>query len=135
MKGSKKKAWDNFSIYVRRRDCLQTTGTWDEGICITCGKRLPFKKLQAGHFVPGRHNAQLFSEKGVHAQCWKCNAPASMGGMNGNPLVYRRKIIQMYGEGYDEVLEAERNETVQYKENDYKEIAEKYKQKTAELIS
>jgi hypothetical protein len=62
----KKKAWAAFSEYVRTRDCLRTTGCASFGLCITCGKRNHFKLLQAGHFIAGRHNAVLFSEKGVH---------------------------------------------------------------------
>jgi hypothetical protein len=57
-----------------------------------------------------------------------------MGGMNGNQLPYRRKIIAMYGEGYDEVLESEKGDTIQYKEHDYLEIAQKYKDMTTQLL-
>ncbi len=98
----KKKAWVLFSSYIRVRDCLKTTGCASFGLCVTCGKRYHFKLLQAGHFIPGRHNANLFSEKGCHAQCYNCNI-----NLRGNTLEYRRKIIEMYGEGYDEVLEEE----------------------------
>ncbi len=98
----KKEAWDLFSKYIRLRDCLKTTGCSSFGLCITCGKRLHFKLLQAGHFIPGRHNANLFSEEGTHAQCYNCNI-----NLRGNTLVYRRKIIELYGEGYDERLEQE----------------------------
>ncbi len=98
----KRKAWVLFSQYIRMRDCLRTTGCTSFGLCITCGKRYHFKLLQAGHFIPGRHNANLFLEKGCHAQCYNCNI-----NLRGNTLEYRRKIIEMYGKGYDEVLEKE----------------------------
>ncbi len=98
----KKRVWVLFSKYIRTRDCLKTTGCASFGLCITCGKRYHIALLQAGHFIPGRHNANLFSEKGVHAQCYNCNI-----NLRGNTLEYRRQIIQMYGEGYDEVLEKE----------------------------
>ena len=97
---AKKKVWTVFSVYIRMRDCLRTTGCTSWGLCITCGKRNHFKLLQAGHFIPGRHNANLFSEKGVHAQCYNCNV-----NLRGNTLEYRRKIIELYGEGVDEELE------------------------------
>lgn len=98
----KKKVWEVFKDYIRLRDCLFTTGTKEMGKCITCGVCLPREKLQAGHFIPGRHNANLFSEEDVHAQCWTCNYIRG-----GNPLEYRRQIIELYGDGYDEILEAE----------------------------
>jgi len=65
----KRKVWKLFSEYIRLRDCLETTGLKDYGKCITCSKIIPRTLLQAGHFIPGRHNANLFSEEGCHAQC------------------------------------------------------------------
>jgi len=69
----KEKLWVLFSRYIRRRDCLITTGSTEYGECITCDGTFEFDQLQAGHFISGRHNANLFSERGVHAQCIKCN--------------------------------------------------------------
>jgi len=68
-----KAAWPIFSRYIRLRDCLETTGTRQYGKCVTCGKKYPFGKLQAGHFVPGRSDTVLFDEEAVHAQCYRCN--------------------------------------------------------------
>lgn len=96
----KNKAWDLFSRYIRLRDCLFTTRTKERGRCITCGFEFPFNDLQAGHFVSGRGNSVLFDEECVHAQCRTCNILKG-----GKTLVYRRKILELYGDGYDEVLE------------------------------
>ena len=96
----KKEVWVVFSRYIRLRDCLKTTGCASFGLCVTCSKRLHFKLLQAGHFISGRHNANLFSIKGTHAQCYNCNI-----NLRGNTLEYRRKIIELYGEGVDVKLE------------------------------
>ncbi len=65
--------WPTFSRYIRTRDCIRTTGSPVHGRCVTCGKLLPFKKLQAGHFIPGRTDAILFDDAQVHAQCYRCN--------------------------------------------------------------
>ena len=119
----KKKAWTLFSIYIRTRDCLKTTGCASFGLCITCGKRYHFKLLQAGHFISGRHNANLFSEEGCHAQCYNCNI-----NLRGNTLEYRRKIIEMYGKGYDEVLEQEARQTLKFTPQDLEEIIIEYKE-------
>ena len=125
----KRRAWDMFSRVIRTRDCLKTTGTLERGRCITCGDEFSFTYLQAGHFIPGRHNANLFSEKGCHSQCKRCNIWG-----HGKPLEYRRAIIDFYGEGYDEILEREAREIRKYSVEDLIALAEEYKNKTNNLI-
>ena len=126
----KKKIWTVFSKYIRVRDCLKTTGCTSWGLCITCGKRYHIKLLQAGHFIPGRHNAVLFSEKGVNAQCYNCNI-----NLRGNSLEYRRQIIKLYGEGFDEVLEEESHETKKYTMDELAELYDYYVEKLKTLES
>ncbi len=113
----KKDVWVVFSRYIRLRDCLKTTGCASWGLCITCEKRYHFKLLQAGHFISGRHNANLFSERGTHAQCYNCNI-----NLRGNTLEYRRQIIEMYGEGADLELEAENKKDKKFTIPDLKEL-------------
>ena len=120
----KKKLWTLFSLYIRYRDGIRTTGCKDWIFCITCGKRYHYKLMQAGHFVAGRHNAGLFSEKGVHAQCYNCNI-----NLKGNTLVYRRKIIELYGEGFDEILEREASHNKQFEIDELEAMIILYKMK------
>lgn len=124
-KTAKRKAWVVFSKFIRTRDCLKTTGSKQKGKCFTCGKLCDFKDLQAGHFIAGRHNANLFSERGTHAQCRQCNLFKS-----GNQLEYRRRLIEEYGEGVDVALEYEAQQTVRYTAQDYELIEKHYKEKT-----
>ncbi len=84
--------WPLFSKYIRLRDCIATTGKRDYGHCCSCGRRYAYEELQAGHFVPGRKNAYLFDEKGVHAQCNFCNQY-----LQGNWPGYKRFITEKYG--------------------------------------
>lgn len=49
--------------------------------------------MHAGHFISRRHNATLFDEMNVHAQCAGCNTFR-----NGQPHIYAAKLIQKYGE-------------------------------------
>ncbi len=119
----KKKAWCVFSECTRKRDCLLTTGCSSFGLCITCGKRYHFKLLQAGHFVAGRHNAGLFSERGVHAQCYNCNI-----NLRGNTLEYRRKIIELYGDGVDLELEAEARQTKKFSISELEDLIQGWKE-------
>jgi len=124
----KNKLWPIFSLWIRMRDCLKTTGCAFFGLCITCGKRYHIKLLQAGHFIPGRHNANLYSEKGTNAQCYNCNI-----NLKGNTLVYRRKIIEMYGFGADEELEKEDKQIKQFTEQELLEKIDYYKDKIKNL--
>lgn len=66
---AKANAWREFSRFIRTRDAIATTGDTDTLICCTCGKLIPFKQAQAGHFIAGRTNALLFDEDIVHGQC------------------------------------------------------------------
>lgn len=125
---AKKLAWTSFSRYIRTRDCLRTTGCTSFGLCITCGKRYHFKLLQAGHFIPGRHNAGLFSEMGVNAQCYNCNI-----NLKGNILEYRRQLIKLYGEGIDEKLEEEARQIKEYGVSDLIDKRAYYDKLTAEI--
>lgn len=125
---AKDKCWAAFSYYIRTRDCIETTGCPDWGLCVTCGKRYHIKLLQAGHFIPGRNNAVLWCEKGTHAQCYNCNI-----NLKGNTLPYRRFIVRKYGKGYDEFLEAQANRTIQYKQHNYELMEEDYKMRTKKL--
>ena len=133
IKRAKNKAWTEFSKYIRTRDCLRFTGTPDEGICVTCGREFPFKELQAGHFVGGRTNALLFDEEIVYSQCARCNLY-----LKGNYQAYTLFMLREYRkhpnpEAIIEGFLARKNLTLKLTEQDFLEIAEKYKRKTNEL--
>ena len=66
-----------FSEWVRRRD------SDSEGMvaCFTCGAVLPWRTIQAGHFVSRVHLSTRWDEKNVQSQCmadniWKRGSPA-----------------------------------------------------------
>lgn len=129
LKYYKTKAWDMFSKYIRTRDCLATTGTADEGVCVTCGKRYHFKELQAGHGIGGRNNAILFDEELVNAQCKFCN-----GYGNGKYAEYSLWFIKKYGlKSWEEKVELSK-ELRKYSANDYMAIEETYKEKLGVLL-
>ena len=125
----KTKTWPAFSLYIRTRDCLRTTGCASFGLCITCGKRYHLKLLQAGHFIPGRHNANLFHENGCHAQCYNCNI-----NLKGNTLAYRDAIIKLYEESTVEELRINDRLIVKFKAYELLEMEADYKQRTKQLL-
>lgn len=124
----KKEVWSLFSKYIRIRDCLFTTGSREYGRCITCGEQFPFVQLQAGHFIAGRHNANLFSERGTHAQCKRCNIIE-----HGRPLEYRRQIIKLYGDGADLELEAEARQVKKFTIQELEEMKADLQKKISDL--
>ena len=89
---ARKKVETLFSIYIRTRDCLRTTGTKTKGHCVTCKRQYDFKELQAGHFVSGRHPTVIFNEKNCHAQCVGCNVFK-----RGNIIPYYQFMEKTYG--------------------------------------
>ena len=118
----KKQCWILFSRYIRLRDCLKTTGTTTHGKCYTCANIVELRHGQAGHFVAGRHNANLFSERGCHLQDAQCNIY-----LHGNTLEYRRQIVLEYGEGADLELEKEAAVTKKFTIQELEDLIEHYK--------
>ena len=124
----KEEVWGIFSEYIRKRDCLRTTGDINWGRCITCELPFPYKQGDAGHFIPGRHNSILFEETCVHFQCRRCNRF-----MGGEPLKYRRAIVRLYGEGYDIKLEEQAMESKKFSREELLEKKKHYQQLIKEL--
>jgi predicted transcriptional regulator len=131
---AKEEAWKAFSTYIRTRDCIRFSGDPELGKCVTCNKALPFKKLQAGHFIQGRGNAVLFDDRLVYTQCVGCNGNPPFG-KGGNYVEY---FLFMLKEGYTpEELEEFNNlkkTTVKYQIHEFIELKEEFKTLTKELL-
>ncbi len=128
----KKKAWFEFSRYIRIRDAIKTTQTKEWAICCSCGKTYPAFGVgcgQAGHFIPGRSNAILFNEDCCHFQCWNCNIR-----LKGNWPEYMEFMLREHGQDtVDELLAL--NKTVKkYTPIELEELKNKYKQMYEELL-
>jgi hypothetical protein len=117
---AKDRAWKAFSLWVRKRGAIGNVNT-----CITCGRVKPIEKLQASHFIPGRHNSILFDERGCWASCYTCNVV-----LGSNPVKYYRFMLKMKGQKVIDELDKLSEETKKYTVNDYLEIEEKYKYKS-----
>ena len=124
----KSEVWDIFSEYIRKRDCLKTTGDINWGKCITCESLRSCKDGDAGHFISGRMNSILFEETCVHFQCRRCNRF-----LGGEPLKYRRAIVRLYGEGYDIKLEEQSMESKKFSREELLEKKKHYQQLIKEL--
>lgn len=84
----KKKAWDIFSRYVR----IMASNPDGFAECISCGVVKHWKKLQGGHFVPGRRGWILFNEDCVNPQCYVCNIR-----LKGNWANYYEAMVERHG--------------------------------------
>jgi len=122
LKREKEKAWGWFSKYIRTRECLQSTGSTEYGLCFTCGKRTNYEEMDAGHFIAGRKNAVLFDPAYVRGQCRECNR--SKG---GNVKIFREKLVILHGEESVQDAQNKRHNVVKYSESDYADISEEYR--------
>lgn len=123
---AKKKAWKEFSHWVRfsRADRLGLVK------CVTCPQTLPAEHMQAGHFIPGRKNAVLYSVIGVHPQCYRCNII-----LNGNWPEYLAFMTKTYGKKIVDGLLVLSRQVIQMKAHDHLEVYEKYKKLNAKKES
>lgn len=126
----KKDVWKLFSLWIRLKDA-----DWrGNNVCVTCHKTYPYKKLQAGHFIPGRHNAVLFNEDLVHPQCYSCNFF-----LGGNPREYDKFMRQKYGdervEEFDLLGKGKKNGHKEYTIQDLEELKKVYTEKLTEFQS
>lgn len=130
---AKDKAWEAFSIYIRTRDCLRFSGNPTDGRCVTCWNEYPFKKLQAGHFIPGRGNAVLFDERLVYTQCIGCNGNPPYG-KGGNYIQYFLFMEREWGRPMVDEFIALKNTTKIYKIHDFVALRQEFKDKTEALL-
>jgi hypothetical protein len=129
---TRRRAWAEFSRYVRLRDALATTQTTTCCRCITCGSLHPIEgkgAIQAGHFLPLRRDAYLFDERGVFGQCAACNIRH-----NGMWPAYYRALVSKFGEGViDEMFRKWDDHATNFGPAEYHAIELKYRAKTALL--
>lgn len=133
---ARKKAWAAFSLYIRTRDAILTTGGIDQCVCVTCPavkqrRAVGGAGIQAGHWpqVSGRSNAVLFLEQGVHGQCWQCNEYK-----HGNREPYDQFMLDTYGQEIMDELRLKKNQTVSYTVEEYDVFTTTYSEKTKQLI-
>lgn len=114
----KKKAWREFSIFIRTRDAD------DHGMvrCITCPTVAHWKLMQAGHFLRGRLNANLFDKRGCWAQCYACNI-----GRDGNVVEYYEVMLSTFGRETIKELKAQNQITHKWGPTELQAIYEFYK--------
>ena len=120
----KAKAWKYFSLYIRLRGAKGGMNT-----CVTCGRVKNYKDLQAGHFLPGRHNSILFDERNCWPQCYVCNVV-----LGGNGPRYYQFMLKKFGQKVIDELEKMDWVTKQMKVFQFQQLADYYKEKVEQKI-
>ena len=94
----KKELGQKFRKRIRLRDA-DWNGFAD---CCSCGKRIQYGtgNYHAGHYIPVGVSSHLaYDGRNCHAQCGSCNTFK-----RGNPLEYRKFMIDTYGEEVERYL-------------------------------
>lgn len=108
----REKVWKVFSLYIRNRD------NWT---CCTCGKHEKSSQMHAGHFVRRWHNATLFDERNVNAQCSGCN-----NYKDGEGSRYAEFLESKYGFGIVQELNKKSREIKKFTVPELQELYKKY---------
>jgi len=114
----KARAWDLFSVYVRRKYA-------DENGYVTCytsGVRDHWKTMQCGHAIPGRGNAVLFDEEICRPQTVSENVFK-----RGNYTIFTTKLIKERGMDWWEAKLAGSNKPVKFTRSDLQALIDRYK--------
>jgi hypothetical protein len=114
-----------FHLFIRLRDSLKTTKTVHHCICYTCGKDIPFKQIQAGHF---RHGKLDFDEDNLHGQCQACNKWG-----HGKLDLYTIHLINDYGKEFVDDLILRSNQTDKRTRQELEDIIAKYKEEVLKV--
>lgn len=125
VKGLKRKADTNFSLFVRQRDADLN------GIvrCSTCGHPHHWKQLDCGHFQSRRYEPTRYDEKNTGPQCVSCNRFNQ-----GQQYKFSLYLNGKYGHKTAEQMTIKSRMFCKRNRYDYEVIAEKYKQKLKDLL-
>ena len=112
-----------FSVYVRRRGS-------ENGIaaCVSCGAKMPWQRIQAGHYVRRQHLATRWDEKNCWPQCFACNV-----WRRGNYAAYSAWLIKTKGADFPRILVDLASKPSSLKRSDLEELLNHYKKQLDNL--
>src|SRR3990167_9606501 len=97
----KKKLDSVFSLYIRQVYANRTGNVFG----YTCGRVVPWKQSQNGHFISRVCLATRFDENNCRPQCVGCNL---LG--NGKPLDFEENLVKEIGKKKVEALKQKRHQ-------------------------
>ena len=113
-----------FSQWVRRKDA-DHRGYVE---CWTCGKVLPWSRVDAGHFQSRAKFSTRWDEMNVKPQCKGCN-----GFRSGEQFKFARKLDAVYGEGTAQELEVLSNTPKTYSVEELEALIDVYNRRLRKL--
>lgn len=134
-KKAKDKAWAELSRYIR----LKASNWKGECQCVSCKEEgittiKPYKEMQTGHFMQGRHMAVMFDERNCAVQCFACNMQRQ-GCKSGNLYYYGKYMEKTYGKEVIQELERLNKTIKKYAIPELLSIRDKYKELNKNLIT
>jgi hypothetical protein len=127
LRSLKKKAWELLSKAIRLE---RRQGPARLVECVSCQRQMPWKQIQAGHFIDGRFNSILFDERGIHPQCSMCNVV-----YNGRKEEYFIYMERTWGREIIDDLRAQRNRQVNFTTEDLEAMIKQYQQRIADELN
>lgn len=110
-----------FAEYIKLRDSEEYGFEYFK--CISCGKILPIRKADAGHYFSRRHNSVRFDEDNVNAECSYDNR------FNAEHLeYYRRNLIAKIGKNRFDSLCSRVLKHRKFTEPELKELISHYRE-------
>lgn len=113
-----------FSKFIRLRDAMPNGYVK----CISCGRIVPLKEVDNGHYCSRTNLSLRFSELNCNAQCIHCNRF-----MEGNRIGYRSGLISKIGEKKVLLLEARMHESHKITDAEYIAMIAHYKKEVKRL--
>jgi hypothetical protein len=105
-----------FSQYIRRKDAVN-----DIAICVTCGKKDHWSKLQNGHFMSRRHYNTRWDIDNCHVQCSGCNVFKA-----GEIYLYNKYLCTKFDNNFPDRLYDKSNISVKFADVDLIDMINKY---------
>ena len=103
MKTLQDKADKLMSLYIRQKYAKDGLVS-----CVSCGKVIPWKDSDCGHFIPKSRGASVrYIEENCHPECQSCNRFD-----HGHLIGYTRYMISMYGDEKIDELKLEARKTL-----------------------
>jgi hypothetical protein len=108
-----------YSLYIRLRDAEVGGMTR----CISCGKLLPFEKMQCGHYFSRYNLSTRWDERNCNAECAICNCN------DPNHLIgYKKNLIRKIGQAeFDELERLHYEMGEEPSQDEYKALIKGYK--------
>lgn len=98
--------------------------------CYTCGKVLPIKEVDNGHYLKREHKATRYHENNCRPQCKTCNGDIKH---NGKQVEFRINLINEIGKKRVRKIEGMAKHGTKADSRFYRQVADIYRNKLNEL--